>query len=205
MKLQGYTVVIEQGKRGFVATFPQLCGLRAYGATREDAEVMADECLSEYLSESRDHLDSLSASGATASVQSVVLDAVVAALGGNAAGAWRCRFTPFAAADLPADNVIPEDEDPTYSDNSGMDLQHHFKVRYTAAAVDTADKVADARYVRGQKLLLADPTLGGLVKMIRYAGRKWEFEKGEQDTVAIVVTYQVIFTTSYRDPSVAAV
>lgn len=137
------------------------------------------------------------------SIQSDILDGVVAALGGDAASVFRCRFSDFGAEELPADNVIPEDETPEYQDNSGIELRHRFRIRHTAAAVDAVDKAVDLRYVRAQKLLLADPTLGGLVRYTRYISRKWEFEKGELDTVALVVVYEVEFSTSRSDPSVA--
>ena len=62
--------------------------------------------------------------------------------------------------------------------------------------------VADARYVRGAKLLMADRTLGGLVKIIREIDCKWEREQAEVQIIALVVTYEVEFTTSTTDPSV---
>ena len=136
------------------------------------------------------------------SIQSDILDAVVALLGGAAGSAYRTRFTPFAVAELPADNVLPEDETAEYQDNSGVELMHKFTIRHTAAAVDQVDKVVDLRYVRGYKLLQADPTLGGMVRYCRYIGRKWEFEKGELDTVALAVTYEVEFSTTRQDPTV---
>jgi len=137
------------------------------------------------------------------SIQSDILDAVVAILGGSAASVYRTRFTPFAIAELPADNVLPEDEAAEYQDNSGVELMHKFIVRHTMAAVDAVDKAVDLRYVRGYKLLQADPTLGGMVRYCRYIGRKWEMEKGELDTVVLAVTYEVEFSTTRQDPTVS--
>jgi hypothetical protein len=57
--------------------------------------------------------------------------------------------------------------------------------------------------VAAQKLLFADPKLGGLVRFTRENSQKWEFEKGELDTVALVVTYQAEFSTTRSDPSVS--
>lgn len=202
MIIQGYKCIIERGTRGFVAAFPQLPGLRAFGVDREQVEIMAEQIITEYLSDSTEHFD-LDASAESPSIQSKVLDAVVAKLGGNEGSAWRCRFTPFSVLELPAENVLPETETAEYDDGTGTDNKFRFIIRHTAAAFDQVDKSVDARYVRGAKLLMDDPKLGGLVRLVRYIGRKWEFEKGELDTVALVVTYEVEFSTNRRDPSVA--
>jgi hypothetical protein len=137
------------------------------------------------------------------SIQSAILDAVVATLGGEEQSVYRCRFTDFSAAELVggADNVIPEDELPDYDTTGDTELRHKFFVRHTMQAADAVDKAVDPRFVRAYQLLLADPTQGGLVKFTWYRGRKWEFEKGELDTVALVVTYEVEFSTKRSDPS----
>jgi hypothetical protein len=135
------------------------------------------------------------------SVQSDIMESVVAALGGNAAGTWRCRFSDFATSELPADNVIPEDEDPENLTTDDVEQTFKFHIRHMAAAVDGADKVADARYVRGAKLLLADVTLGGAVRRVWLTGRKWEMEKAERPIVVIVATYECEYSTALRDPS----
>lgn len=145
------------------------------------------------------------AAGTAPSLQSQVLEAVVAVLGGSAANVYRTRMESFAPAQLPADNVLPADELAKNVTSGSIDLVHTFHVRHTAAAVNEVDKVVDARYVRAQQLILADPLLGGLVRFTRYKGRKWEFEKGEVDTVALVVTYEVEFSTSRSDPSLPGI
>ena len=63
------------------------------------------------------------------------------------------------------------------------------------------DVAVDARYIRAQQLLLADPTLGGLVRFLRYKGRKWQMEPGEVQAVSLNVTYEAEFSTSRSDPS----
>lgn len=137
------------------------------------------------------------------SIQSQVVDAVVAALGGNDAGAWRTRFSPLKEIELKAgvDNVLPESEDAAYQMAGQVELRFRFIVRHTFAAVDQVDVAVDVRYVRGMQFILADPTLGGLAITTRYIGRKWEFERGQYDTVALAVTYEAQFSTSLRDPS----
>ena len=134
------------------------------------------------------------------SVRSDVLDAVVAALGENA---YRCRFRTFAVAELPAENVLPNDEDPEYDNTMDVERRFRFDVRHTVAAIDGAEKVADARYVRAYALLQVDPTLGGLVKRVVEVKTKWEMEQAEQQLMALVVTYEAEFSTSRSDPSVA--
>lgn len=139
----------------------------------------------------------------SASLQSQILDAVVATLGGEQQNVFRCQMEDFGPDDLPADNVMPEDEQAEYVDNASLDLLHRFTVRHSAATADAVDVAVDARYVRAQQLLFADPTLGGLVTYLRYVGRKWELEKGKLEYVTLVVTYQVQFSTSRLDPSLA--
>lgn len=139
----------------------------------------------------------------SASIQSQVMDAVVAALGGNAAGAYRCRFSPFSIEEVKAgcENVIPESEDAEYVLAGQADIRSRFMVRHMLATVDGVDQAVEARFVRGAQLILADPTLGGLCTTTRYIGRKWEREKAEYDEIALVVTYEAQFSTSLRDPS----
>lgn len=137
------------------------------------------------------------------SVASNILDAAVAALGGNPAGAWRCRFKPFAVAELPAMNVIPEDDDPQYQNTGDIEHRMRFHVRYTGSAVDGVDKLVDALYVEGTKLLMADRTLGGACKILREVGSKWDREQAETQLIALAVTYEAEFSTTTTDPSQA--
>ena len=141
------------------------------------------------------------------SIQSQVMDAAVAALGGKAAGAYRCRFSNLAESEIKVgvDNVLPVTEDAEYAISGQIELRFRFMVRHTFAAVDLVDVAADARYVRGQKLILADPTFGGLCTTTRYIGRKWEMEKAQYDEIAVVVTYEAEFSTSQTDPSVRGI
>ena len=135
------------------------------------------------------------------SVRSRVLDAVVAMMAGAGLVVYRCRFSPFEADELPATNVVPDDEGAQYDSAGQIDLSLRFTVRHTAASADGAEKLVDAQYVAGQKAILAEPTLGGLVTQLRYVGSKWEFERGELDTVALVVMYEAEFSSSRSDPS----
>ena len=139
------------------------------------------------------------------SIQSQILDAVETILGGADESVFQCRFTPFSAQELAggADNILPEDEVPEPGTTDDTDIRHRFFVRHTFQATDRVNKAVDTRYVRAYRLLLADPTLGGLVRWTRYVGRKWEFQPGELDTCALVVTYEVEFSTNRSDPSVA--
>lgn len=131
--------------------------------------------------------------------------AIVALLGGNAAGVWDTRLTPFGPEELPADNLIPEDEQPDWaeSDTDSVEVKAKFTLRHTAAAVNGAKDQAAARYLRAARLIEADPTLGGLVHYTRYMGRKWERERAETDTIACVATYEIQFSTTRIDPGAA--
>ena len=209
MNIQGYRCEIEKVGRRYIASFPQLPFLRAAGATYEVCEAVAEALLTEHLSESNNYYDdlirNLEASGATNSVQSTILDAIVAILGGSAAGAYRCRFMAFSPDELKvgADNVLPDAGDADIQDDSDIERHFKFMIRHTAAAVDGADLIADARYVTAQKKLLADLTLGGLVKTTHEISTKWEMQEGKLDTIAMVATYEVEFSTTRTDPSVA--
>ena len=138
------------------------------------------------------------------SIMSQIMDAAVARLN-NAGGAksWRTRMTAFNADELPAINVLPDEGDAEYLDTESIDRKFVFKVRYITQAVNECDAAIDPVYVAGNTALLADPMLGGLVRFTRENSSMWEFEKGEQDTVALVVLYQAEFSTTRSDPSVS--
>ena len=138
------------------------------------------------------------------SIQSQVMAAAVQLLNGaGGCPAYRCRMSAFSASELPATNVLPEQGDADYLDTDGIDWKYRFKVRHLAEACDQVDLAVDPIYVAGQRALFADKTLGGLVRIIRVVSQKWEMDKGEYDSVALVVIYEVEFDTSRSDPSVA--
>ena len=140
----------------------------------------------------------------SSSIQSQVMAAIVAKLNGaGGANAWRTRMTAFKPAELPAINVLPDEGDVEYLDTDSADRRFRFKVRFTGVAVDEVDAAIDPIYVAGNAALLADPKLGGLVLFTRERSSKWEMEKGEFDTVALVVLYESEFSTSRNDPSVS--
>lgn len=98
-------------------------------------------------------------------------------------------------------NVLPEDENEDDFDTDSVDERFRFKVRFTGYAVDEVDAAIDRIYVAGHKALMADPKFGGLVIFTRKLSRKWELEKGEFDTVALVVLYEAQYSTLRSDPS----
>jgi hypothetical protein len=138
----------------------------------------------------------------SASVQSQVMAKAVALLNAASMNAFRTRMSAFSRSQLPAQNVLPEDGETEYLEAASVDRRFRFKVRYVEAAVDEVDAAVDLQYVAGNQALLADTYLGGLVRCTHEIGQKWEFEKGEVDTVALVVTYEVEFATTRSDPSV---
>lgn len=141
---------------------------------------------------------------ANPSVQSQILGTVVDTINADGGNAFRTRMTAFARHQLPADNVLPDQSDALYEDSNSINRRMRFKVRHMAIAVDEVDAAVDAQYVAAQVKLFADPTLGGLTYYCHEISQKWELEKGEFDTVALVVTYEVEFSTDRSDPSVAA-
>jgi hypothetical protein len=135
------------------------------------------------------------------SIQSQVIAKVVATLRTPQFPAHHTRMTPFDKEELPAYNVLPDEGASAYTDVTSIDRSFSFHVRHIAQAVDEVDAVVDPLYVAGQKALFADPTLGGLVMILREISSKWELEKGALETVAFVVTYKAEFETSRSDPS----
>ena len=99
-----------------------------------------------------------------ASVQSQVMDAVVAALNLTAWSAYRTRVESFNPAELPAYNVLPGKGDARYLSTDEVTRTFRFTVRHMALAVDQVDCAIDALYVAGSAAFLSDPTLGGLVR-----------------------------------------
>jgi hypothetical protein len=138
------------------------------------------------------------------SIQSRIIAAAVAALNGaGGAASYRSRMAAFSKAQLPAINVLPKESDPEYNDSDSIDRRLLIDVRYTGIAVDEVDAAIDPIYVAGNAALLADPTLGGLAIITRERASKWELEKGEVDAVALVVIYEIEFSTTRSDPSVS--
>lgn len=141
----------------------------------------------------------------SASIQSQILAAVVATLNaGGGTTAFRTRMAAFSKAQLPAINVLPDEGDAIYLDSDSINRKLRFKLRHMAVAVDEVDAAVDLVYVAAQKKLFADPKFGGLTYYCHELAQKWELEKGEYDAVALVVTYEVEFSTTRSDPSVAA-
>jgi hypothetical protein len=140
----------------------------------------------------------------SASIQSQLMARVVAALNGaGGATAYRSRMTAFSKAQLPAINVLPKESDPEYNDTDSIDRRFLIDVRFTGIAVDEVDAAIDPIYVAGNAALLADRTFGGLAIFTRERTSKWQLEKGEFDTVALVVVYEIEFSTTRSDPSVS--
>lgn len=142
-----------------------------------------------------------------ASLQSVnfqVLRAIVARLGGKAQNAHRCRLRDFSKDEAAggADNVLPEDETSTELVTDDSEYSARFMVRHLVTTAEGADRLADARFVRGAQLLLQEPTLGGLVRRVKLIGRKWEMERAELEQMAIVATYEVTYSTRRDNPAI---
>lgn len=138
------------------------------------------------------------------SIQSQILDAVVAALNTTEWLAYRTRMASFKADQLPAFNVLPDDGEPDYSSaySGAIDWKFRFRVRCMGAAVNEVDKAVDPLFVAGSQAILSDPTLGGLALITRYYGQKWEREgEGDYDQCALVVTFESEFSTARGDPS----
>lgn len=133
------------------------------------------------------------------SVQSNILDLAVAAL----PGAFRCRFRDFGAAELPARNVLPGEADPEYNSTDSIDRIFQFKVLHTVAAVDAVDKLADQLYVDTYRSLYNNLPFRAAVTQFREGKMRWEAERGELQQMTLSVTFEVQFSTSPSDPSIA--
>lgn len=146
-----------------------------------------------------------------ASVQSRIVDAVVAAL--NTAGAvlapsvnaYRTRVEAFDDAEPRGYNVIPDEaeRDPANSYSGVTAYKFRFCVRCSVQAQNEADAAADPLFVAAVAAIMADPTLGGLATVTRYNGQKWEKDgPAATDNVSLVVTFETEFSTARNDPSV---
>lgn len=145
--------------------------------------------------------------GAVYSVQSQVLDAVAALLNGIAgASSYRSRMIPFNAEQVPAFNIFPGETEAVYEGAYGgsVNWKFRFEVRCTVVGIDGVDKLADPLFVGGSAAILADPTLGGLVTITRFAGVKPMLEgEGLQAPFSLAVTFECEFATSRSNPSVS--
>jgi hypothetical protein len=141
------------------------------------------------------------------SIQSQIMAAAVAALNKTDVGytAYRCRMAAFTPDQLPAWNVLPEEDAPDYSGASSgsVNWKFSFRVRCMVASVGEVDAAADPLFVAACQAILADPTLGGLAVITRLAGVKWERDaKGEYDQCAQVIVFESEFGTARNNPSV---
>ena len=140
------------------------------------------------------------------SVQFEIQRAAVATLGGKAQNAHRGRLIDFSADELAnggADNVLPEDETSIEDTTDDTELTHRFQVVHFVQTSAGWDRAIDLRFTRAYKLLMADPTLGGLVRRVKYVKREWHMERKELQQVSLVVTYETEFSTLRTDPTVA--
>lgn len=146
------------------------------------------------------------------SIQSQIVAKAVSLL--NTAGAalpspiqaYRSQVEAFEPEQLPAWNVIPIEDVPDYQGSmcGAVDWKFNFSVRNMVAARNQADLAADALFVASSKAILADPTLGGLVRYTRFTSKKWERDGfASQDNIALVVNYEVEFGTLQTDPTIA--
>lgn len=124
-----------------------------------------------------------------------VTDYVAALVGGD-----HCRLTTYAEGQLPATNVIPDEEATEPEDNLDELNRFRFHLRHIVTAPAAASATADALFLANDRLIAADRTLGGRVRWVRRTGRKWEMEQQELQQIALVATYECEFTTRQADP-----
>jgi hypothetical protein len=139
-------------------------------------------------------------------IQFEILRAVTAVLGGKAANAHRCKLSNFSEAELAnggADNVLPEKETSEEDTTDDTELLHRFQIVHQVQGASGTDAIADARFVRAFRLLNADPTLGGLVRRVKYVSREWHMESKELQQMSLVSTWECEFSTSRSDPTLA--
>lgn len=71
-----------------------------------------------------------------------------------------------------------------------------FRIEISVIARGTIpDQMADPALLAMQTALLADQTLGGLVARIFEEETKWDFEVADQNAVAAVVRYRILYAT----------
>ena len=124
-----------------------------------------------------------------------------------AMGADLVRLAEYSVDELPAINVLPAEVDTLYEDANTAGKIGRFDVRHIASGTRSSPawQTADQKYVSANKLLMADPTLGGIARIVREVKGRPEWENKELQIVAWVVTYEVEFSTVRNDPGVAGI
>lgn len=118
-------------------------------------------------------------------------------------GAEHCRLINFEQDELPAINVVPDEERTEIEDDTDEENIFRFHVRFICLGVNDARAQADALFVNADKLLAASRTLGGLVRSVRRVGRSWQMEQEALEQIAHVATYECTYSTRRTDASVA--
>lgn len=113
------------------------------------------------------------------------------------------RVTPFTRAEAPAINLTFDTEEA--APYGGPDWRGHEIVQPRA-------RLEVALYTRGSRpvvlcerlfetvhaRVMADPTLGGLLHKVRYAGRRWQSEDADGPAGWVIASYDLIYTASER-------
>jgi hypothetical protein len=136
-----------------------------------------------------------------ASIRVQIMNALMAALNGPGAPCkfWRMRMEEFQSNELPAGNLILEEENRQIDageDDCTLTVSLDCIVSTT---VDPVDEALDALLVWAEQSIMADQTLGGLATYIDPKPVKWFMaNKGAKQCVA-AIGFDVKFRTALTD------
>jgi len=107
---------------------------------------------------------------------------------------YRSREAALARAEGPAILIRPEEEQ--VQSTAQFVVWRHFRVGISVIARDDIpDQTADPIILAIQTAMLADQTLGGLCARIFEEETKWDFEVADQNVVAAMVSYRLVYAT----------
>jgi hypothetical protein len=142
------------------------------------------------------------------SVRSQAVAAALAALSGEgspaAGGIWRTRTEQFTQDEVNSYNVWPVDEKFTEDDDhETLEVAFTLRVQCLVAACNEVDLAVEPLAVFAHQALMADETLGGVVRGIKPASSKWTIaEGGQNDILSFDIDFDVQYQVSRADPTV---
>lgn len=130
-----------------------------------------------------------------------IITAIVNALNGPGAPCkyWRMRQDEFQPADLPAGNVMLEDETGEIDAGEYAGILGIGVDQIVGQSLDEVDEAIDALLLWTHQAIMADQTLGGLAVYIDKKQIKWYLaQKGAEQCVA-AARFDIHFRTALTD------
>ena len=114
---------------------------------------------------------------------------------------WRSRVEAFASRELPAFVLYNLKEPVERISRDQLARTRRVRLECLVASPPPADAAVDPLYVFAIQMLLADPTLGGMVRSVAEAEIVWDVESGYQQVAVAGIEFEVEYSTTL-DPTV---